>query len=172
MNKPVINIADIELQPRPQAYAATGPAAERYDARMGMVGAAIGAKKLGYNVTAVPPGKCAFPPHSHLANEEMVFVLEGKGEVKIGETVYPLRQGDFAALITGGKETAHVITNTGDTELKYIAVSTRIYPEVCEYPISGKFGVMAELPPDADDKPRGFRFVGRTEQNLDYWEGE
>ena len=64
MSKPVINLADIKLQPRPPAFSATGPAAERYDARMGMVGAVIGAKKLGYNITEVPPGKRAFPPHS------------------------------------------------------------------------------------------------------------
>jgi hypothetical protein len=29
MTRPIINIADIELQPRPPAFAATGPAAER-----------------------------------------------------------------------------------------------------------------------------------------------
>lgn len=172
MSKPVINIADIELQPRPPAYAATGPAAERYDARTGMVGAVIGAKKLGYNVTAIPPGKRAFPFHSHMANEEMVFVLEGSGEVRIGADTHPIRQGDCVCLPAGGAETAHQVINTGNVELKYLAVSTRIYPEVCEYPASGKFGVMAELPPDTDGKPRGFRFVGKPEQNLNYWEGE
>lgn len=172
MSKPVINLADVELLPRPAAFAASGPAAERYDARMGMVGAVVGAKKLGYNVTAIPPGKRAFPFHSHMANEEMVFVLEGCGEVRIGAETYPIRQGDFVCLPAGGAETAHQVVNTGNVELKYLAVSTRIYPEVCEYPDSGKFGVMAELPPDADGKPRGFRFIGRAEQSGDYWEGE
>ena len=172
MGKPVINIADIELQPRPPASAANGPAAERYDARMGMIGTLVGARKLGYNLTAVPPGKRAFPPHSHLVNEEMFFVLEGTGEVQVGEMTYPIRPGDVVALPPGGRETAHVVTNTGDTELRYLAVSTRIYPEVCEYPVSGKFGVMAELPPGADGKPGAFRFVGRVELGVDYWEGE
>ena len=86
--------------------------------------------------------------------------------------MYPIRQGDFVALLTGGKETAHVVTNTGDAELKYLAVSTRTYPEVCEYPVSGKFGVMAELPPGADGKPVIFRYVGRESVAADYWEGE
>jgi hypothetical protein len=35
MNKPVIIVADLEVQPRPAAFAATGPATERFDARMG-----------------------------------------------------------------------------------------------------------------------------------------
>ncbi len=172
MSKPVINIADVELQPRPPAYAATGSAAERYDARMGMVGMMLGAQKLGYNITAVPPGKRAFPFHSHHVNEEMIFVLEGEGEMRIGEAVYPLRQGDFVACVAGGKETAHQVTNTGTAELKYLAVSTRISPEICEYPTTGKFAVFAEAPAGKDGKPGFFRFVGRAEQSADYWEGE
>lgn len=172
MSKPIINVAEVELLSPPAAMAPQGDAATRYQARMARISSLIGAQKLGYNITAVPPGKRAFPPHSHLANEEMFFVLEGTGEVKIGEATYPIRPGDIVALTTGGKESAHVVTNTGNVELKYLAVSTRIYPEVCEYPTSGKFGVMAELPPGADGKPGAFRFIGRAEQSGDYWEGE
>lgn len=57
MSKPILNISDVELQPRPAAFAATGSAAERFDARMGFIAPFIGAQKLGYNLTAVPPGK-------------------------------------------------------------------------------------------------------------------
>lgn len=85
MSAPILNIADIELEPRPSAFAPTGHAAERFDARVGAIGARIGAKKLGYNVTAVPPGKSAFPFHNHWVNEEMVFVLQGTGTIRIGE---------------------------------------------------------------------------------------
>lgn len=172
MSKSIINIADVELKPRPPAFAATGEAAERYDARMGMIAPHLGAQKLGYNVTAVPPGKRAFPFHNHHVNEEMFFVLEGAGEVRIGENTYPIRQGDIVACPSGGKETAHQINNTGNVELKYLAVSTKISPEIAEYPDSGKFGVLAEYPAGADGKPRGFRFVGRAEQNVNYWDGE
>ena len=172
MNKPVINIADIELQPRPPAFAATGAAAARYDARMGMIAPRIGAQKLGYNITAVPPGKRAFPFHNHHVNEEMFFVLEGTGEVRIGDATYPIRQGDIVACPAGGKEAAHQVINTGSVELKYLAVSTKLSPEIAEYPDSGKFGVLAEYPADANSAPRGFRFVGRAEQSANYWEGE
>lgn len=172
MSKPIINIADVELQPRPPAFAPTGAAAERYDARMGMIAPRIGAQKLGYNITAVPPGKRAFPFHNHQVNEEMFFVLEGTGEVRIGETTYPIRQGDIVACPPGGKETAHQIINSGNVELKYLAVSTKQTPEIAEYPDTGKFGVLAEYPAGADGKSRGFRFVGRENLAVDYWEGE
>lgn len=171
MTKPIINIADIQLDPRP-AFAPTGPATERFDARMGFIGPRVGAQKLGYNITAVPPGKRAFPFHSHRANEEMFFVLQGAGEVRIGESAYPIRSGDVIACPPGGHETAHQIINTGTDELRYLAVSTKLSPEVVDYPDSGKFGVLAELPPGADGKPQRFVHVGRASDSRDYWEGE
>lgn len=172
MKRPVINIADVKLMPRPEAMAATGPAAERFDARMGMIAPLIGAQKLGYNLTAVPPGKRAFPFHNHHVNEEMFFVIEGEGEVRIGEAVYPIRTGDIIACPPGGREAAHQIVNTGSSELKYLAVSTKQSPEVAEYPDSDKFGVLAEFSADPDGQPRTFRFVGRETGSIDYWDGE
>lgn len=165
MSKPVINIADVELLPRPPA---TGAAADSYEARIGRVSTQLGAQNLGYNITAVPPGKRAFPFHSHQVNEEMFFVLEGSGEVRIGETAYPIRQGDVAACPPGGKETAHQVINNGSVELKYLAVSTRMSPEIAEYPDSGNFGLYAELPAGADGKPGMLRFIGHKEQSGDY----
>lgn len=172
MSKPILNISEVELKPRPAAFAPTGAAAGKFDARMGFIAPRIGAQKLGYNLTAVPPGKRAFPFHNHRVNEEMFFVLEGEGEVRIGDAVYPIRQGDVIACQPGGKETAHQIINTGKAELKYLAVSTKQTPEIAEYPDSGKFGILAEYPPGPDGQPRGFRFVGRESLGVNYWDGE
>lgn len=172
MTKPILNIADVALQPRPATFAATGPAADRFDARMGQIAPLVGAQKLGCNLTAVPPGKRAFPFHNHLVNEEMFFVVEGSGEVRIGEAVHPIRPGDVIACPTGGKKTAHQIVNTGSAELKYLAISTKLSPDIAEYPDSGKFGVLAEYPAGEDGQRRMFRFVGRESLNVDYWEGE
>ena len=170
--KPLVNLDEIELQPRPPQFAATGEAAQRYDARMGMVGARIGARLLGCNVTAVPPGKRAFPAHNHRVNEEMFFILEGSGELRVGAQTWPVRAGDVIACPPGGPETAHQLVNTGAAELKYLAVSTKLYPELCEYPDSGKFGLMAEVGKDAAGAPQMFRFIGRVDDARDYWEGE
>jgi uncharacterized cupin superfamily protein len=122
----------------------------------------LGSKKLGYNVTVVPQGKSAFPFHSHGVNEEMFFVLEGEGEVRIGSETYSIRGGDVIACPPGGPETAHQIANTGDAELRFLAVSTKLSPEIVEYPDSGKFGVLCD----------GFRFLGRAEESLGYWDDE
>ncbi len=172
MSKPILNLDEVELLPRPAAFAAKGAAAERYDARMGPIGQRVGAQKLGYNLTAVPPGKRAFPHHNHRVNEEMFFVLDGTGEVRIGAERYPIRAGDIVACPPGGPERAHQIVNTGAVELRYLAVSTKLTPEVAEYPDSGKFGILGEFGPGADGRPQTFRYVGRAAQSVDYWDGE
>lgn len=162
MKKPIINIDEVVVEPRPAQFAATGKAAEKYETKMGFIGPLVGAQKLGYNITEVPPGKRAFPAHNHRVNEEMFLILKGSGEVRIGDQTYAVKPGDLIACPPGGKETAHQIVNTGKETLRYLAVSTKEYPEICDYPDSGKFGVMLET----------FRFIGRPEKSIDYWEGE
>lgn len=172
MQKPVINIADVPLESRPSVFAPSGATAERYDAQLGYIAPRVGAQKLGYNITVVPPGKSAFPTHNHHVNEEMFFVLQGAGEVRIGDSTYPIQVGDVIACPPGGKERAHRIQNTGTGELRYLAVSTKLSPELVEYPVSGKFGVLAERPAAADGEPQRFVFLGRENQSLNYWDGE
>ena len=162
MRKNIVNIDEIELSPRPAHFAPIGAAAERFEARVGQIAAKIGAKKLGYNLTAVPPGKRAYPFHSHRVQEEMFFILEGAGEVRIGAERFPIRAGDIIACPTGGPETAHQIVNTGTTELKYLAVSSRGSAEICEYPDSGKIAGFGD----------GVRFVFRAGEQAGYWDGE
>jgi uncharacterized cupin superfamily protein len=158
--RPIVNLADLELQPMsppvPEAVA------DRYGARFAWIGPQVGAQKLGYNLTVVPPGKRAFPFHSHRVNEEMFFVLEGEGEIRIGDARYPIKQGDVVACPPGGPETAHQILNTSSKELRYLAVSTKMYPEIAEYPDSKKVGVLGD----------GMRFLVRAGESRDYWEGE
>ena len=103
----------------------------------------------------------------------MFFILEGEGEVRIGDERHPIKRGDVIACPPGGPETAHQIVNTSDRdELRFLAVSTRLSPEIVDYPDSGKTGIYAELPPGPDGKPRASRFLARSGQSLDYWEGE
>lgn len=172
MLKPILNVADVLLAPTPPAFAPTGPAAERFEAKTGAIGARIGARKLGYNITAVPPGKRAWPFHNHPAKEEMFFVLQGSGEVRIGEARYPIRKGDIIACPEGGKETAHQIINSGTEELRYLAVSTEHSLEMAQYPDSGKFALKAEFGTAPDGTPKRFLFVGPGTQSVDYWDSE
>lgn len=166
MPNAVLNIADanyVDLADLARQYGSELPA-ERYGGRMARISGLVGASKLGYNVTEISPGKRAFPFHCHRANEEMFFVIEGRGELRLGESRQPLRAGDIVACPASGPEGAHQIINTGAVPLRILAVSTAIAPELCHYPDSGKFGVL--------DPAGGFAYAGRAGNSLDYWEGE
>jgi uncharacterized cupin superfamily protein len=168
MTAPILNIADVELTDLAERARQRGtvmPEA-RFGGRIGSIGTLIGARKLGYNLTVVAPGKAAFPKHSHRANEEMFFVIEGCGELRIGDAVHPVRAGDVIACPAGGQDAAHQLVNTGEIELRFLAVSTMEYPEVCEYPDSGKFLAATGM------HPGDLRQIGRLGESLDYWEGE
>jgi uncharacterized cupin superfamily protein len=176
MTRPIFNIADLTefrlVGHNGPAIGATRPD-ESYDARLGAISPKIGAQKLGYNLTILPPGKRAFPRHSHRVNEEMFFILDGEGELRVGEARYPVKRGDVIACPPGGPETAHQLRNTSaNAELRYLAVSTRLSPEICDYPDSDKTGIYAEFPAGPDGKPQGMRLLTRSGASLDYWEGE
>ena len=163
--KPILNLDEVSFEPWGHG--------ERYAAQLGRIGPKIGAKKLGYNLTVLPPGKRAFPAHNHHVNEEMFYVIEGSGSLRVGTREYPIRAGDVIACPPGGQDSAHQIVNTSaDEELRYLSVSTMMYPEFVEYPNSKKFGVRVELGPNAQGETQWFRFLGRSEQCLEYWDGE
>lgn len=162
--RPILNIAAADLM---DFVSPNG----KFQAKIGRMGPAIGAEKLGAMLTVVEPGKRAFPFHVHHAIEEMFYVIEGAGEYRFGEDTYPIKKGDLIAAPTGGPERAHQIVNTGGETLKYLAVSTMGDPDVVEYPDSGKFLVSSQYPEDGS-WPARFRTIGRSDQSLDYFDGE
>lgn len=168
MTSPILNLDAVEmidLAERARQRGTELPEA-RFGGRIGPIGPRVGARRLGYNLTEVAPGKAAFPLHSHRANEEMFFILEGVGELRLGDATYPVRQGDVIACPPGGAQTAHQLRNTGEAPLRFLAVSTMIFPEICEYPDSGKLNAYSGMGPD------DIRHIARPGDGRDYWDGE
>jgi uncharacterized cupin superfamily protein len=87
------------------------------------VGLALGAKKLGYSVYVIPPGKTAFPCHAHYANEEMIYIFEGEGVVRIGKDEVKVSGGTFIAFSPGADSSHQLITSSA--EKCVISVSAR-----------------------------------------------
>jgi len=164
MTRPIMNLDEVKLHP----WGDGG----RFEAQLGQISGPLGATKLGCMLTIVPPGKRAFPRHSHRVNEEMFLVLEGEGELVIGAERFPIRRGDVIACHPGGPETAHQIINTSSRELRYLGVSSRSPTETVDYPDSGKTGVEIETT-GADGKPTTLRYIVRElAKRGDYWAGE
>jgi uncharacterized cupin superfamily protein len=68
-----------------------------------------------------------------------------------------------------GAEYPHQLINTGDRELRYLAVSTMEFPDICEYPDSNKVGAYATA---AVGQQVGLRALYIKDKNVDYYEGE
>jgi len=135
MSKPFVNLNDVQFNDvEENGY---------YTSRRALFSPNIGARKLGYNLTVLPPGKAQCPFHSHRAEEEMFLILEGEGELRFGTERYRIRKHDVIACPTGGLQVAHQIINTGTSEMRYLALSNLEEVEVCEYPDSNKIGVFA-----------------------------
>ncbi len=158
--KQIINIAD----------AKTGPVGNgaKFVAEFASLGGQIGARKLGVSLAVVPAGKRAFPKHAHHVNEEMMFILAGEGTYHCGAESAKVKAGDLIAAPPGDGTTAHQIENTSSAPLRYLTFSTKLEPEVVEYPDSAKFGLSSFA---GKDRPT-LRFLGRTETTLDYYDGE
>jgi uncharacterized cupin superfamily protein len=159
--QPVINIDDVALAERGHG--------ESFKVKLGRVGPQVGLSKLGCSLHAVPTGKRAWPRHAHHESDELFYVVSGTGEYRFGSESYPIRAGDLLGAPAG--KIAHQIVNTGNADLRYLAISTLGSFDVVEYPDSGKFGVAAGVQ-NADFQTATFVHIGRATPSLDYWEGE
>jgi uncharacterized cupin superfamily protein len=135
MTKPFVNLAEVAFDDAEQNGC--------YTSKRAMFSDSIGARKLGYNLTELPPGCAQSPFHCHREEEEMFLILEGEGELRFGQERYPIRKLDVIACPTGGPEVAHQIINTGAQPLRYLSLSNRSPTEICQYPDSDKIGVFA-----------------------------
>jgi uncharacterized cupin superfamily protein len=163
MKSRIMNLEDVAILKRSHGGS--------FECAIAPVGAALESKKIGFNVTTIPPGKKAFPYPAHRGNEEMFFILEGEGSVRIAGETHKIRRGDFISL-PPGHDSAHQILNDSNAPLRYLAVSTMETPEVVEYPDSGKLGVMAGSPGGRIPAPDAIRHFAILKDGVDYWEGE
>jgi uncharacterized cupin superfamily protein len=114
--------------------------------------------RLGANLSRVPPGRSACPFHAHAREDEVFYVLSGRGVFRYGEQLHEIRAGDCISC-PAGTGIAHQLANPYDEDLVYLGVGLNDPHEVCTYPDSGKVMV------------RSLKAVGRLSKT-DYMDGE
>ncbi len=113
---------------------------------------------VGVSYNRLPPGRAAVPFHTHQIDDEVFYVLSGRGMLRYGDRLQEIRAGDCIAC-PAGKGIAHQIANPFDEELVYLAFGGNDPNEVCTYPDTGKVMV------------RALQSVGRLEKTP-YMDGE
>lgn len=108
-------------------------------------------------ICRIPPGKAAYPYHSHSAQWEFYHVISGSGVVRHQGGFTPIEVGD-AFIFKPGEP--HQITNDGTQDLVLYVVADNPIGEAFYYPDSNKWSV--PIPQR--------RLVSSSA--LDYYEGE
>jgi uncharacterized cupin superfamily protein len=132
----VVNVADVaEVVESDGGYwqSAYKPLTPALEPRMG---------RLGVNLTRVPPGKTGCPFHAHAIEDEVFFVLSGRGVFRHGETLREVKAGDCISC-SAGTGVAHQLANPFDEDFVFLAIGMNDPNEVASYPDSGKVLVRA-----------------------------
>ncbi|MFC7046807.1 cupin domain-containing protein [Halobacteriaceae archaeon GCM10025711] len=138
--------------------------------RRKQLGEAADGDQLGCSLYEIPPGRRSWPYHYHTRNEEALFVLSGRGRLRLDGETTPLAEGDYVAF-PADESGAHRVVNDSDEPLTHVVVSTMDEPEVTVYPDSEKLGVFVGSPPGGRDE-RTLHGYYCIDDDVDYWEGE
>ncbi|MAE71511.1 MAG: cupin [Gemmatimonadetes bacterium] len=114
--------------------------------------------RLGVNLTRLEKGRTVCPFHAHQRSDEVFYVLSGRGVLRYGVELIPIRAGDCISC-PAGNGVAHQIANPHNDDLVYLAIGANDPDEVAVYPDSGKVLV------------RSLRRIGRLE-SMEYMDGE
>ena len=162
--KPVMNIADVPLRDNEHG--------DTFEAKIGSFGRMIGSTGIGVMLHVVEPGKKAFPFHAHHMTQELFVILEGEGTYRFGAgelSGQGGRRARGADRRRRGRPPDHQHRQQ-DAEISRHLGEPGRHGDVVEYPDSGKFAVTSRY--DWATGKGGVRYIGRTENSLDYWDGE
>lgn len=148
----IVNLLDIETVPDEDDK----PGYRNEYARLAPL---IGASALGASVYVLAEGESVCPYHWEATDEEWLFVLEGRPELRTPEGEDELEPGDVVCF-PRGPEGAHKVTNRRVEPARIAILSTKSEVGIAVYPDSNKVGVW----------PPGKLF--RMDDSVDYWEGE
>jgi uncharacterized cupin superfamily protein len=120
------------------------------------VGAPAGLARMGVNLREIQPGNFGTNRHWHAVEEEWVYVLSGRGEVRIGPLRLPVRAGSFVGFPPGPRP--HHFLAQGEAKLAFLEGGERraedygFYPDAKRRFGGGKIVDWHEpLPPEEGD---------------------
>ena len=91
-----------------------------------------GLGRTAVNLIRVPPGKESYAYHSHEAEEEWLYILEGRAIAEIGDAEYEVGPGDFMGFPT--PSVAHHLRNPFDRDVVYLCGGEIVELEIADFP--------------------------------------
>ncbi len=136
-----------------------------FNCRRARLGRQAGSEKLCLSLFEVPPGEAAYPFHFHLAEEEIVVLLDGTPSLRTPEGWREMETGEVACFRVG-EEGAHQIVNRTEEPVRFLAISNQ-QPDIVVRPDSNSVGVVERRPEGG-----GLSWHFREADAVGYFDGE
>jgi uncharacterized cupin superfamily protein len=108
------------------------------------LGRQAGSEKLSMSLWDLPAGEAAYPYHFHLAEEELVVLLEGAPSLRTPAGWREMEEGEVASFRVG-EEGAHQIVNRTEEPVRFLAISNQ-QPDIVVRPDSESVSVVERRP--------------------------
>ena len=103
---------------------------------------AAGMQRIGVHLVRLEPGRESTQFHYHDADEEFLFVLEGRGIAELGDREVEVGPGDFMGFPAPSEP--HALRNPFDEDLVYLMGGERNANDVVHYPRIGRILVKSD----------------------------
>jgi uncharacterized cupin superfamily protein len=140
--------------PRPNIFTGTFKR-QRDGLRTEQVVRNAGGELIGGTLYELAPGHDGVPLHIHHGMEELAIVISGRPTVRTLQGECELAAGDVVSF-PRGRRGAHTLANHSDEPVRYLMISTKVMPEVVEYPEEGTVRMLTRSrfdPPKPGDDP-------------------
>jgi uncharacterized cupin superfamily protein len=123
------------------------------------LGKLVNSKYLEFYIVSLDAGKFSFPYHLHRAAEELFMIISGEATLRSPAGFEKVAKGDII-FFEEGPSGAHQLYNHSDSPCVYLDLRTTFGIDVCEYPDSGKIGILP------------FLEIFESSSRVDYYKGE
>ena len=132
-DKPSYAILAEDVPPRTTPSNYPEPFASRMAGRVKrQLGERFRLRNFGVNLTTLAPGSVSALYHSHTAQDEFIFILQGRPTLVIDSGEETLAPGMCAGFARG--TTAHQLRNDGDEPVVYLEIGDRAAGDTASYP--------------------------------------
>jgi uncharacterized cupin superfamily protein len=132
--KPPVAVVAAEAAPNPKPSPYPKPFYSRVLGRQKRpLGDLFGLRNFGVNLTRLVPGAISALRHSHAAQDEFIYILEGAPVLVTDAGETPLKPGMCAGFRAGSGDAHHLINRTA-RDVVYLEVGDRSVPDEVTYP--------------------------------------
>jgi uncharacterized cupin superfamily protein len=136
-----------------------------FNCRRARIGRQAGSEKVGASLWELPAGEAAYPYHWHVAEEELLVVLDGEPSLRTPDGWRELSEGEVVSFPTGEEGAHQIVNRTGET-IRFLAISNQ-QPDIVVRPDSKTVGVFERRPEGG-----GLYAHFRLGDEINYFEGE